>query len=71
MMTFRLISDIIVDAVIIAVALYALWRLARYIRGVIDDARTGEPPADNQNDPGIWDVLADVRRITEDAAEGR
>lgn len=65
MMTFRLISDIIMDTVIIAVALYALWHLARHIREVFHDHTP--IPVDDPADAAVWDVLAEARRITEEA----
>ena len=69
MTTVRVISDIIVDTVIIAVAAYILCRVALHLRGVMTDAQP-EPSNTDQHHPGLWPVLADARRITEEAAGG-
>lgn len=64
MNTISALTDIIADCVIIAAAVYALWRAYRYIRGIIDDRDI--TPEHDPVGPAVWDVLAEARRITEE-----
>lgn len=64
MTTISTLTDIISDCVIIAAAVYALWRAWRYIREVISD-HTPSPTVDPAS-AAVWDVLAEARRITEE-----
>jgi hypothetical protein len=68
--TISTLTDIIADCVIIAAALYALWRALRYIQGVVDDRREHLAAEHDPVSVGVWDVLADARRITEEGASG-
>lgn len=66
MNTISTLTDIISDCVIIAAAVYALWRALRYIRGIIDEHRDTITPDHDPVSAAVWDVLAEARRITEE-----
>jgi len=64
-MILHTLSDVIVDCLIAAIAAYLIYRAVRHIRGVFDDHTP--IPAPDPVDAAIWDVLAEARRITEEA----
>jgi hypothetical protein len=65
----RGLSDVIVDTVIIAAALIVIYRVARYLIDMITERDGPAQTASDPADAAVWDVLAEARRITEQAGE--
>jgi hypothetical protein len=59
----RGLSDVIVDTVII------IYRVARYLIDMITERDGPAQTASDPADAAVWDVLAEARRITEQAGE--
>lgn len=67
MMMLRVLSDVIVDCLIAAIAAYLVYRGIRHIKEAIHDHTP-----DSATDPAsaaVWEVLAEARRITEQTGD--
>lgn len=63
------LASIILDCVIAGAALMMIWRGLRYLLTAVEDHWPVAAPTVDPADVAMWDVLAEARRITKDAAD--